>query len=153
MKYFGRPDPLGQRLQMEGGGDYQITGVFESMPETGHFQFDCMGSLSSLSESENPHWLDNMVFPTYSLLKEGADPASLEAKFPNMVDRHIGALYAKFGRSLESVREAGNDFAYTLQPLTAIHLHSHRLEEIAINGDARTVAVFSVIHFFVFLLA
>jgi len=152
-KYFGTADPIGQSLHMDDGADYRVTGVYQPMPETGHFQFDLMASLGSIPESQNPLWLDHMVFHTYCLLRAGAAAADLEAKFPAMVNQYVGAMFAQSGRSLDEMRAAGNDFAFGLQPLSDIHLHSHRLEELAVNGDARTVAIFSVIAFFVLVIA
>ena len=39
-KYFPRENPIGQTLIIENKDNYKITGVFENMPVTSHFQFD-----------------------------------------------------------------------------------------------------------------
>ena len=47
-KYFGKENPIGKSLKLNGRTDYEITGVFEDLPANSHMQIDALGSISSI---------------------------------------------------------------------------------------------------------
>ncbi|MGH7454786.1 MAG: FtsX-like permease family protein, partial [bacterium] len=93
-------------------------------------------------------------FNTYLLLREGADPQTLEAKFPAMIEKYLGPAVQQFiGASLEEFYKSGNKLRYYLQPLRDIHLHSDLTAEFEANGNIKYVYIFSAIAFFILLIA
>ena len=88
-KYFPNESALGQTLIVENKDSYKITGVYEDMPESGHFRYDFLLALVSIPYNNDQEWLSNN-FSTYVKLRKGASPQSLEAKFPQMVDKYAG---------------------------------------------------------------
>ena len=80
-KYFNRTDVVGRTLLMNDNEPYQITGVMKDIPVESHFRFDFFFAMSGFPASREEAWLSNN-FVTYVLLKPGADPRRLEAKFP-----------------------------------------------------------------------
>jgi putative ABC transport system permease protein len=152
-KYFGNAEPVGQALIFDNTDAYKVTGVFADMPDNSHFHFDLIGSLAGSEESKNTLWVSNN-FSTYLLLKEGADAAALEKKFPAMIEKYMGSTVQQIlGISLKEFREKGNYANYYLQPLLDIHLHSDLGVEFEPNGNIKYVYIFSAIAFFILLIA
>lgn len=128
-RYFGDSPAIGKTLRIF-NQDFAITGVCENVPENSHFKFDFLGK-----------WTDEVFagglrtnFTTFSahvyvVLKQGADPKALEAKFPAMVDNYAAAqIEQDLGKSWEDYKKEGNGYRYTLQPLTSIHLDPSNIE-------------------------
>jgi len=152
-KYFDEANPVGQSLLFDNTGVFKITGVFEDMPDNGHFHFDFIASLTSMEESRNNLWVSNN-FRTYLLLKGGGKPAALEAKFPEMVRKYAGPQAQEFlGTSFDELVKQGNQIRFYLQPLQDIHLYSDLGVEFEPNGSIKYVYIFSAIAFFILLIA
>ena len=153
-KYFGSEDAVGKRLTMDGQTDYEVTGIIEDMPSASHFHADFLPSLVTLEDSRDPYWLNNMAFRSYILLEAGASHEALEAKFPDMVLKYIGPMLERlYGNEVREMMESGMALAYHLQPLTDIHLHSHKIQEFGPNSDLRIVNIFSVVALFILAIA
>ncbi|MCI0695026.1 ABC transporter permease [candidate division KSB1 bacterium] len=152
-KYFGESNPVGQSLLFDNTAVYKITGVFADMPDNGHFHFDFIAALISMDESRNSLWISNN-FRTYLLLKAGGQPATLEAKFPEMVRKYAGPQVQEFlGASFEAMVQQGNQIRFYLQPVRDIHLHSDLSVEFEPNSNINYVYIFSAIAFFILLIA
>jgi ABC-type antimicrobial peptide transport system permease subunit len=153
-KYFRNENPVGKTLRLNDRTDYMVTGVFEEIPENSHFHFDILVSMTSLEESKSDFWLSEN-FQTYVLLHEGADPASLEAKFPDMLVKYMGPqLEAAMGKSMEKlVKENELKAEFFLQPLRNIHLHSDLVGEMEPTSDVKYVYIFTAISLFILIIA
>jgi putative ABC transport system permease protein len=154
-KYFPNESPVGQTLIVDNTENYKITGVFEDFPVNTHFKFDFVFSMEGLEEAKSDNWLGNN-FNTYILLKEGAKPQDLEAKFPKIIDTYIGPqVKSLFGGdfTMEKFAASGNKLAYTLMPVTDIHLHSDLTAELGANGDITYVYLFGAIALFILGIA
>jgi putative ABC transport system permease protein len=147
-KYFGDGNPMGKTIRLHTdweGGEYVVEGVFEDMPANSHLQADFLFSIQSLlanRQFKNGGWYWTNFY-TYLLLKENVQPNFLEAKFPALVERHLGKEHRK-SNSLE---------ALMLQPLTTIHLHSDAYGEMEGSGNAQTVKYLLLIAFAILLIA
>ncbi|MGB2905488.1 MAG: ABC transporter permease [Candidatus Aminicenantaceae bacterium] len=153
-KYFRDEDPIGKTLRLENQDDFQVTGVFEEIPNNSHFHFDIMLTMESLQESKAQIWL-SQNFQTYILLRDDADWTEMDAKLTGVMERYFGPQIAQFiGKSWEEIVEDGEMFArFYLQPLRSIHLHSDLQAEIEPTSDIRYVYIFSAIALFVLLIA
>ena len=152
-KYFGEDDPMGQTIRVDEQDDYEVTGVMADVPENSHFHFDFLGSLGTLGNSRSPMWVSNN-FRTYFILAEGHHAEDLEAKFPAMVEKYAGPQVEEIlGITIEQFFASGGKFAFHLQALTDIHLHSQLNYEIEPNGDITYVYAFSIIAFLILLIA
>ncbi len=155
-KYFGEDEPMGKLLTFKGSDAlYTVTGVMDDVPGNSHFHFDLVASMAGRPEATETNWLRSNFY-TYLLLPAGYDPRRLEAKLPQVVDRHMGtALEKMMGTSLAQFRKNGNDLGLFLQPLTDIHLYSDLTPttEMEPGGDVRYVYVFGAIAVFMLLLA
>lgn len=152
-KYFGRGNPLGKTLTVDGEHAYRVTGVMEPTPANTHFHFDFLFSMASLEESRSNAWM-SFNFHTYLLLRDGADPKALEAQFPQLARTHLGSQLEQYiGTSYDDFLAGGNELNFSLFPLTRIHLYSHTDGELAPAGDIQYVYIFSFIGLFILLLA
>lgn len=153
-KYFGLQNPIGKALLLDNEDQYTVSGIMAPIPSNTHFNYELILSLSSLEESREPLW-GNMNFNTYVKLHEGTDPARFEAKmnehlttnyFGPEVEQYIGMAWPDFIAS-------GNAFDFSLFPVTEIHLHSDKEDELAANSDIKYVWIFSIIGAFILLIA
>ena len=152
-KIFGTEDPVGKTLLV--GNDqetFEVTGVVEEFPGNSHFNFDVLTSIVSMPGANSPVWVSNN-FVTYIVLQEGFDYLDLEAKFPELVKTYVGPQLAQFANTtLEEFFEAGNQWGYFLQNLTDLHFSDLEFE-IEPGGDIKNVYIFSVIAFFLIVIA
>ncbi len=152
-KYFGDEDPIGEVLHEADGNDFMVTGVAKDVPENSHFHFDVLASIKSLPDSEEENWLRDYLY-TYIVLKEGYPPDKFEAKLPGFMERHVGPqIQEGLGITLADWEASGNSMNYYLDPLTKIYLHSEATHQIEPIGDITYVYFFSIIAFFILLLA
>jgi len=153
-KYFGKENPVGKIVKFNNTDDYRVTGIFDRIPHHSHFHFDVIASLASLEESREQKWLSDN-FNTYLLLKQNADPKTLEAKFPGLIKKYMAShLERLIRKSLDKEIESGNiKILFYLQPLRDIHLHSDLVAELEPNSDIKYVYIFSVIAFFILVIA
>ncbi|HLZ15683.1 MAG TPA: ABC transporter permease, partial [Cyclobacteriaceae bacterium] len=154
-KYFPNENPIGQTLIVENKDNYKITGVYENIPSASHFHFDIMLALVSTDYNKDQNWLSNN-FTTFIKLRQGTNYKNLEAKLPKMIDTYAGpqarlALGNDF--TMEKFRASGNKLAWTLMPLTDIHLHSDLTAELGVNSDIIYVYLFSAVALFILGIA
>jgi len=152
-KIFGTEDPVGKTLLV--GNDkeeFEVTGVVKEFPGNSHFNFDILTSIVSMPGANSPVWVSNN-FVTYIVLQKGFDYHDLEAKFPELVKTYVGPQLAQFANTtLEEFFEAGNQWGYFLQKLSDLHFSDLEFE-IEPGGDMKHIYIFSVIAFFLIVIA
>ena len=153
-KYFGSAaNAIGKSFESDGAAHYIITGVCKDWPENAHFIFDVLVSSVSFAFTTEPNYTGFSAH-TYLLLNKQASPEVLEAKFPGFLDKYVSPAIAKgFNMTWQQFQSAGNGYRYFLQPLTQIHLTSDLSAELRINGNIKTIYIFSVIAFFILAIA
>jgi len=154
-KYFGTQNPIGKTLRFDDlNRDFLITGVVENCPAASHFQYEMIGSLTSLQSSRDPGWGGHTYF-TYILLKEGIQLEQLNAKLPDFVKRHWGAhITAETGKTWEELQKDNQRYyAYVLEPLLDIHLNSNTIDNLSITGNRSTIFLFSTIAVIILIIA
>ena len=152
-KYFGDEDPVGKVIEFGTARDYQVTGVFEEIPNNTHFNFDVLGSMETLDEARQPMWL-SMNFQTYVVLAPDADLDKMASLFPDMLKKYIGPEVKRFmNMEWDEMEEKGTNMSFAMQPVQSIHLHSDLQGELDVNGDMDYVYIFSAVAFFILLIA
>jgi len=137
-KYFGAEDPLGKILLADDRFEFKITGILKEVPRNSHLQFDFL--IPFIFGRELGYSVDrwnNSSFNTYVLLTKDVPAAE---------------VVAKISRYLDDKPTIEKDAALNLQPLTRIHLHS-RYEFDMAHGDITYVTIFSLVAFFILLIA
>ncbi len=153
--FFGSEDPVGKMIRMQDDDQnnelVKVTGVFKDLPPNTHLKFDVLFSYKTLfARSEGPDqarerydlawWRKDMY--TFLKVRPGTDPKMLEAKFPEVVEKHNPKL-----------KEGNQRDTLYLQPLKDIHLKSNLVDEAEANGDAEIVLFLTVIGIFVMVIA
>lgn len=144
---FGSANAIGNVVKLNRKIDFTVTAVFKDAPVNTQLRPNLLLSYVTyikLQGDDNPEteWLAD-GFLTYLLLRKGVNPATVEAKFPPIVEKQVGAELKKFNASV----------TYLLQPLKDIHLYSHYMEEPEPNGDGKTVYLLLGIAFFIVVIA
>lgn len=145
-KYFGNEDPLGKIITVNDRIDFTVTGVFIDMPANSHFVMNIIVPYADYFQIGNDNianWGGNFSY-TYFSLQEGANPVLLESKIQQIITIPI---MERFG-----IKKPYSQLFY-LQPVTEIHLHSHRRQEISVNNDVGTIILFSSIAFLILFIA
>jgi putative ABC transport system permease protein len=153
-KYFGDEDPIGKLLKVgQEEENFEVTGVVKGFPPNSHFRFSMLGSMTSIFIADMDQWLGNNNY-TYVVLRDGSDPADLEAKFPALLEQHMGPqLEQLLDVTMEEFLAAGNRYGYFLEPLKDIHLRSDLQFEIEPGGSMTSVIIFSIIAVFLIIIA
>jgi putative ABC transport system permease protein len=126
-KLFGQQPALNKIINisssLNGTHDCLITGVYEPNNKPSHIDASFIlslygGSIEDRMRKDGTNMTFDNLYTTYVLLKPGADPGKLEAKFPAFIDKYAG----------KDLKEAGfwrKDF---LLPVKDIHLHADMME-------------------------
>ena len=152
-KYFNSTDVVGKTLIIGDTGNYKITGVIKDVPVQSHFHYDFFISMyGQLSPYEINQWTSNN-FNTYVVLKKGANANYLSGQLNDFVMKHVAPLFVSMNLTPEKFRQQGDYLHYNLFPLKKIHLYSNRTGELEANGNIEYVYIFSLIAFFILLIA
>jgi len=152
-RYFDGEDPIGRILVVDDDQDWRVTGVMADIPRNSHVHFDFLAALTTLEDSRNQNWLSNN-YPTYVLLREGADPKTFTVKLQSLLDKYVMPMAGKMlDISPDAFYAGGGRYEYILQPLRDIHLRSHLRFEHEPNGDMVYVTIFSWIAIAILLIA
>ncbi|EMR02755.1 ABC transporter permease [Cesiribacter andamanensis] len=150
-KLFGTEPALNKviRISSSTNGDHTVTiaGVFRPKAVPSHI--DAQFLLSPLGGNMQEYFMNgttlvnNNMFFTYLLLKEGADARQLEQKFPAFVERHMG----------EALRETQQKRALFLTNVEDIHLHSGIEENVTPSGSLPYLRILASIAVLTLLIA
>lgn len=150
-KYFGKEDPLGKSIIIDGSDSYMVTGVVKDFLSHSFFNADFLVSMSTYSEANNSDWL-NMGYYTYLLLRKGTDAAELERKMKKIVFNYVGPQASKMlGVPIQQFLDKGNTYAFHLQPFTSMHLYSARKYGIDSNTEYGNVKAGDILYVYIFL--
>ena len=142
-KYFGDDDPIGKVLSFENQFDFTVTGVLNKIPGQTQLKADFYASYASRYDIEGSNlnsWMQAGEVYCYILLAEGADPAVVEQKLPDLILKHGGDFAASI-------------FTLHLQPLNDIYLQSNLMGEFEPSGNIIYIYLFSAIAVLILLIA
>lgn len=125
---FGDENPLGRRVEVDERLVLTVTAVVADPPSATHAAVHALAPLAALA----PHygrlldlWGWDLMY-TYVRLAPGTDRQAAASGVAATLDRHAAAPAAAMGMRYTAV----------LQPVTSIHLRSHRQWELAPGGRA-----------------
>ena len=140
-KYFRNENPLNKILKIS-DQEYTITGVLKDIPNNSSLRFSFLLSILSFNQQANNHsWL-HVYSDTFVLLHPNRHPDEITAKLSNLVQKNIS-----------SVNEQFKNWEYNLEPLNRIHLYSNIPSSYGVSGNILYVYVFSIIAFFILIIA
>jgi putative ABC transport system permease protein len=160
-KYFGNSNAMGKVLLFDDDRKpFTVTGVLQNLPSQSSLQFDMLRPMSSYPAVKRFSW--SWVWTqmaTFVKLRDhvAADAAAiqkLESKFPAMLKTQAADAFRRIGQPLDEFEKKGGKYILHLQPLTGIHLHSVGVSSnLTTVSDIKYVYIFSVIAFFIIILA
>jgi len=127
---------------VSGNDSYRITGVIQDVPRNSHFRFDGLSSRKTLPSDFVGSWGNFGEF-TYLLFPENFDVKAFEVKIQEMYKKYMAQIFEPLGISIE----------YKLEPITKIHLTSTNAGEPEPTGSITYVYIFSIVAFFLILIA
>jgi len=139
-RYFSGEPAVGKTLKV-GEEIYTITAVIEDVPRNSHILFDGLVSRNSLPQQMGS-WGNFGVY-TYLLLQEGEEGAVFQEKIKEMYDQYMATIFESMGITVE----------YELMKITDIHLRSDNSGEPQPTGSIQYVIIFSIVAFFLLLIA
>lgn len=164
-KYFNKENPVGKTItlnprlrdndgQLIGSAfEYTVSGVLKDIPRHSHFNFDFLLPSSGLSgiyggdintgTGLNSWFWRSRVAHTYLLLRPGANPEGLEAKFDDFLTRYVG----------DDTRSRGYYYEPALQRIDNIYLDGNKESQMASVGNTSDITMFSIISFFILCIA
>lgn len=140
-KYFRNENPVGKQMMLRRGSRqyiFMITGVFKNMPDNSHLAMDLIIPFSNLLRTNS-----RASCPTYILTRKGVDPKHLEQKLKELINRQFSSTNDEIFIT-----------RYFLQPLTAIHLHSHISDNTIYSNynDIRNIYIYASIAILVLII-
>lgn len=146
-KIFPGEDPIGRLIKVQDGYDEraydtQVTGVMADMPHNSHFHYDYLVSKKT-GDAMMPNRMEAWGWTSqysYIRLKEGLPIAEVEKALTEVKQKNAPEWFDEFCE-------------FGVQPLEAIHLHSNLKDEIEANGNISNVYIFSIVGFFILLIA
>ncbi len=144
-RIFGENEPLGKPVSILFYGqvmEFYVSAIVDDLPHNSHIHPECYVSIydfvNKLYGGELSEWSDWSAV-TYVQIPENIDKTGMEEKISNCVLSHTN------NNSDYKVQE--------IQPVTKIHLSSGFKNEYADCRDIKYVYIFSVIAFFILLIA
>ena len=150
-KIFGKESALHKIIHVEsntnGDGDFTVTGVFRPSKTPSHIDARFFlsipgGGIDAYTKSQTSMAGNNLFF-TYIALRDDANVAQLEAKFPAFVDKYMG----------NDLKKAGFNKKQFLVPVQDIHLRSGMPDNVTASGSMTYLYILMSIAFFTLLIA
>ncbi len=149
-RMFGSSNPVGEVFELDEGDKYEITGVIKDLPERSHIKAEVLLSMPTLEGYVDDAWWNSkgwMVMYTYVLFNSPEEAERAKAK---LVDFQISYREVPEERRAEFMERA--DF-YELMPITDIHLHSNKTQEMSPNSNIVYVYIFVSLGIFILIIA
>ncbi len=150
-KYFGSWDVVGESMKDLQGTTFNITGVFEDLPDNVHLRYNGLISTATIEDqigserfndrSAGSFW--NVACYTYVLLAENTTPEMVLAKFPG--------FYEKYMKSLGDQIKAS--FSLRITPLSEVHFLQDELTWDLPKGNMNYVYIMAVIALLLIIIA
>jgi putative ABC transport system permease protein len=150
-KLFGKESAINKivwiRSSTNGDTSFRVTGVFSKPSGRSHldarFFMSFRGGRMDRFANDNPSLLNNNMFYTYLLLKNGFDGKRLEQKFPGFVQRHLG----------DQLKQMGKERRYFLTRVPDIYLSGIAKNSTTAGGSKTTLFILGSIAILTLLIA
>jgi putative ABC transport system permease protein len=141
-RYFGDKEPVGQTLVLDNNENFIVTGVFKNIPQNSHLRENIFASISTLYKEgleRLNEWTHLSNDFTYVLLKKNVNPAIVEQKFVDVINKNMDPEDAK-------------EYKMCLQKITDIHLSNLLYDHVRTISPAY-LYVFGIIALFILIVA
>ena len=153
-KYFPNQNPVGKIMILNNDNKtlYKIGGVMQDFPKTSHIHYDFLLTMTGhqLWDGEQTTWMASN-YPTYVLLKPGADPAQFQNKLKLILTKYYVPVLKESGD--KQADDIAKNAKLLIQPITDIRLYSANIDDRLDKGDIRFVWLFGAIAVFILVIA
>lgn len=150
-KYFGTTDVIGESMKALDGSNYQITAIFEDLPDNVHMRFNGLLSAATVEEqigserfndrSAGSFW--NVATYSYVLLAENTTPQMVLDKFPGFYEKYMKELGDQINAS----------FDLRITPLSDVHYQKDELSYDLPKGNMSYVLIMGIVAIFLIIIA
>ena len=141
-RYFGKEDPMGKQLEIEGQGFLTVTGVMYDFPSNSHLKFDYlmphkfleMVPLCGLTWGD-PNFRTYLLFknlPDQQITEAAINQTAIKNNFPQVVDK-------KYDLHMEALKD--------------IYLNYEINNRLGPQGDIRLVKIYGAVGLFILIIA
>ncbi|GAB4241858.1 MAG: ABC transporter permease [Ekhidna sp.] len=142
-KIFKGQNPIGQLLETD-NFSYEVTGVYEDMPEASHIIADALASFSTAQNYYNSQSWGGFGLYTYVKLNDPADANVVAQKLNDeIIPKYVATIFDQFNIKVK----------YELINIQDIHLYSDFQGEPRPLGNIDYVYIFSVVAVFLVIIA
>lgn len=153
-KYFPHQNPVGKVMILNNDtkNPYKIGGVMQDFPATSHLHYDFLLTMTGhqLWDNEQTTWMASN-YPTYVLLKPGADPVQFQSKLKLILTKYYLPVLKEGG--VKEAEDFTKNAKLLIQPIKDIRLHSSNIDDHLDKGDIRFIWLFGAIALFILLIA
>ncbi|MBR11335.1 MAG: hypothetical protein CMP48_27125 [Rickettsiales bacterium] len=152
-KVFPNEDAMGKRITSD-GVDYVVSAIVADPPRTTTIPYKVIVAIPWDFWATTGWWTGNNFF-SYLQLNPTSDPAVLESKFPDFIERYIGPEILQYYTQYSSYQEYlddGHSRMYELVPMSEIHLKHPRLS-LGKASSYDNLVIFSIIAVFILIIA
>lgn len=149
-KFFNGESSIGKTIIIStlwGDMDCNISGVVKTNVYKTHLDVELFINMKSGAIGNRfadlDEWAGNNLYYTYLKLKENTNPASLEKKFPALIEETAG----------ERLRNLGFTKAHYLLPLKDVYLKSEGKKNLGHQGNITFFYIFAAIGIFILVIA
>lgn len=156
-KHFGKQKVIGETITLDvnGGRDYTVTGVFKTLPRNTHLSFDLLiphDSYFDFSKSGNwdfiPEQWGGAYYHAYFKLDDVKKARLIQSRLPDLIDEYLPDNLAE----LISVKPR-DFFQFKIRPIKDIHLKGYTAATMKEGGDKTALNVFIIAASIVLLIA
>jgi putative ABC transport system permease protein len=140
---FGKENPIGKVIVMNGNENWIVTGIAKKPPQNSSIQFDALLSFETLYADPTQHlgWNGGNQYQTYITVNKSFNKDVFDNKLEYFLDIQIN-------RKLEG---SGFKVGLMLEPIQRMHLYS--LSEDDSKANIAKIRIFSLIAVFILLIA
>lgn len=157
-KLFGEKDPLNRPFRLNEGWEFNVTAVFDDLPQNSHLKCDLilqrkallyymrnfnystakldnsnLGTFADRDPYSQSQWRSIRSY-TYLRLKHGCSISQVEAKYAQAI-----------AACTQHLKQDNQRVSFRFQPIATIHLDSDKNGEMFANGSRIRVVAFSII--------
>jgi len=113
-KLFGKENPIGKSILVDGQNNYIVTGIVQNPPHNTQFKFNALASFSTLYHLPDRYmdWNGGNQYTAFVLLGEKANASTVETKLDKVLWDNLGKGLTEYHVSLK-----GN-----IEPIQDVHL-------------------------------
>jgi ABC-type antimicrobial peptide transport system permease subunit len=139
-------DPVGKKVNLRTDFEFEIIGVVEDAPTSGHMRYTLIPSLATIQDEAYFEWgLDEWGMTiggeTFVLMGKGNSPQSFKSSIDQMVKKYHG-------------EDPNQNYDYLFQPLTEIHYDTRMNSDLGVPPiNKKYLLVLFSVGLFVFIVA